>query len=138
MTNDIELLEKLTLGKDKTETVTIQVNGEEEEIELRPLTSGELSKLQTIEKKGFVMKIGMQNGKRTSTQTNLSDMDINAGEFTQYQNEALFKAVAWSMGIEPEQVESFIPGVPEAIFTEVVRISNLKDKDLTIIKNFRQ
>lgn len=138
MTNDIELLEKLTLGKDKTETVTITVNGEEEEIELRPLTSGELSKLQTIEKKGFVMKIGMQNGKRTTTQTNLSDMDINAGEFTQYQNEALFKAVAWSMGIEPEQVESFIPGVPEAIFTEVVRISNLKDKDLTIIKNFRQ
>ena len=95
MTNDIELLEKLTLGKDKTETVTITVNGEEEEIELRPLTSGELSKLQTIEKKGFVMKIGMQNGKRTSTSTNLSDMDINAGEFTQYQNEALFKAVAW-------------------------------------------
>ena len=138
MTNDIELLEKLTLGKDKTETVTITVNGEEEEIELRPLTSGELSKLQTIEKKGFVMKIGMQNGKRTTTQTNLSDMDINAGEFTQYQNEALFKAVAWSMGIEPEQVESFIPGVPEQIFTEVVRISNLKDKDLTIIKNFRQ
>ena len=138
MTNDIELLEKLTLGKDKTETVTITVNGEEEEIELRPLTSGELSKLQTIEKKGFVMKIGMTNGKRTSTSTNLSDMDINAGEFTQYQNEALFKAVAWSMGIEPEQVESFIPGVPEQIFTEVVRISNLKDKDLTIIKNFRQ
>ena len=138
MTNDIELLEKLTLGKDKTETVTITVNGEEEEIELRPLTSGELSKLQTIEKKGFVMKIGMTNGKRTTTQTNLSDMDINAGEFTQYQNEALFKAVAWSMGIESEQVESFIPGVPEAIFNEVVRISNLKDKDLTIIKNFRQ
>ena len=138
MTNDIELLEKLTLGKDKTETVTITVNGEEEEIELRPLTSGELSKLQTIEKKGFVMKIGMTNGKRTSTSTNLSDMDINAGEFTQYQNEALFKAVAWSMGLEPEQVEEFIPGVPEAIFTEVVRISNLKDKDLTIIKNFRQ
>ena len=128
---------KLTLGKDQTETVTINVNGEEEEIELRPLTSGELSKLQTIEKKGFVMKIGMQNGKRTSA-TNLSDMDVNAGEFTQYQNEALYKAVAWSMGLKPEQVENFIPGVPEQIFNEVVRISNLKDNDLTIIKNFRQ
>ena len=131
-----ELLEKLTLGKDKTEIVTIEVNGEDQEIELRPLTSGELSKLQTIEKKGFVMKIGMQNGKRTTT--NLSDMDINAGEFTKYQNEALFKAVAWSMGIKPEQVEEFIPGVPEQIFNEVVRISNLHDNDLTIIKNFRQ
>ena len=138
MTNDIELLEKLTLGKDKTEIVTIKVGDEEQEIELRPLTSGELSKLQTIEKKGFVMKIGMQNGRRTTTNTNLSDMDINAGEFTQYQNEALFKAVAWSMGIEEEQVENFIPGLPEQIFNEVVRISNLQDKDLTIIKQFRQ
>lgn len=136
MTNDIELIEKLTLGKDKKEIVTIQINGEDQEIELRPLTSGELSKLQTIEKKGFVMKIGMQNGKRTTT--NLSDMDINAGEFTQYQNEALYKAVAWSMGIKEEQVENFIPGVPEQIFNEVVRISNLHDNDLTIIKNFRQ
>ena len=137
MGNNTELLEKLTLGKDKTETVTIEVNGEDQEISLRPLTSGELSKLQTIEKQGFVMRIGMNNGKRTST-TNLSDMDINAGEFTKYQNEALYKAVAWSMGLKPEQVEEFIPGLPEKIFSEVVRISNLDDKDLTIIKNFRQ
>ena len=135
MGDNTDLLERLTLGKDKKETVTITVNGEEEEIMLRPLTSGELSQLQTIEKKGFVMKIGMNNGKRTTT--NLSDMDINAGEFTQYQNEALYKAVAWSMGLKPEQVEQFIPGVPEQIFQEVVRISNLKDNDLTIIKNFR-
>jgi len=131
------MIEKLTLGKDKKETVTILVDGEEEEVELRPLTSGELSKLQTIEKKGFVMKIGMSNGKRTTT-TNMSDIDVNAGEFTQYQNEALFKAVAWSMGVKEEQVEQFIPGVPEQIFGEVIRISNLKDKDLTIIKQFRK
>ena len=135
MGDNTDLLERLTLGKDKKETVTITVNGEEEEILLRPLTSGELSQLQTIEKKGFVMKIGMTNGKRTTP--NLSDMDINAGEFTKYQNEALYKAVAWSMGLKPEQVEQFMPGVPEQIFQEVVRISNLKDNDLTIIKNFR-
>ena len=36
MTNDIDLIEKLTLGKDRTETVTINVNGEDQEIELRP------------------------------------------------------------------------------------------------------
>lgn len=136
MGNNNDLIEKLTLGKDKLETLTITVNGEEQSIELRPLTSGELSKLQTIEKKGFVMKIGMSNGKRTTT--NMSDMDVNAGEFTKYQNEALYKAVAWSMGVKPEQVEEFIPGLPEQIFNEVIRISNLKDNDLTIIKNFRQ
>ena len=136
MTNN-DLLEKLTLGKDKIETVTINVNGEEEEIELRPLTAGELSKLQTIEKQGFILKIGMNKGKRTSVSQE-SDMDVNAGEFTKYQNEALYKAVAWSMGLKVEQVENFLPGLPEQIFNEVVRISNLNDKDLSIIKNFRQ
>ena len=135
--SNLELIEKLTLGKDQTQTCTIKVDDEEQEIELRPLTSGELSKLQTIEKKGFVMKIGMNKGKRTTVDTD-TDMDINAGEFTQYQNEALYKAVAWSMGIKPEQVEDFLPGIPEQIFTEVVRISHLKDSDLTIIKNFRK
>ena len=136
MTNN-DLLEKLTLGKDKKETVTINVNGEEEEIELRPLTAGELSKLQTIEKQGFILKIGMNKGKRTSVSQE-SDMDVNAGEFTKYQNEALYKAVAWSMDLKVEQVENFLPGLPEQIFNEVVRISNLNDKDLSIIKNFRQ
>ena len=136
MTNN-DLLEKLTLVKHKKETVTINVNGEEEEIELRPLTAGELSKLQTIEKQGFILKIGMNKGKRTSVSQE-SDMDVNAGEFTKYQNEALYKAVAWSMGLKPEQVENFLPGLPEQIFNEVVRISNLNDKDLSIIKNFRQ
>ena len=136
MTNN-DLLEKLTLVKHKKETVTINVNGEEEEIELRPLTAGELSKLQTIEKQGFILKIGMNKGKRTSVSQE-SDMDVNAGEFTKYQNEALYKAVAWSMGLKVEQVENFLPGLPEQIFNEVVRISNLNDKDLSIIKNFRQ
>ena len=136
MSNDLDMIEKLTLGKDKKELCTITVNGEDQELELRPLTSGELSKLQTIEKKGFTMKFGMNKGKRAST--DMSDMDINAGEFTQYQNEALFKAVAWSLGVKEEQVEQFYPGVPEQIFNEVVRISNLRDNDLTIIKNFRR
>ena len=133
--SNLELIEKLTLGKDHLETCTITVNGEEQEIELRPLTSGELAQLQTIEKKGFTLKIGMNRGKRATP--DLNDMDINAGEFTQYQNEALYKAVAWSMGIDEEQVGEFYPGIPEQIFQEVIRISNLKDNDLTIIKNFR-
>ena len=42
--NNQEIIEKLTLGKDATETVTI----DGDEIELRPLTSGELSKLQSL------------------------------------------------------------------------------------------
>ena len=132
--NKSDILAKLTLGKDKTETVKI----EDVEIELRPLTSGELSKLQSVEKKGFVMKIGMdKNGKRTGEQT-VKDMDVNAGEFSEYQTEALYKAVAWSMDIDEEDVKDFAVGIPEKIFGEVIRISNLSDEDLTVIKQFRK
>ena len=132
------MLERLTKGVEATET--IEIGGEE--VEIRPLTSGELSKLQTIEKKGFVMKVGVgANGKRPNT--NMSDVDINAGDFTQYQSEALYKAVAWGLSIgkekvNPEQVEALPAGIPEQIFKEIVRISNIKDNDLTIIKNFRK
>ena len=146
--SNLEMLERLTLGTEATET--IEVGGEE--VEIRPLTSGELSKLQTIEKKGFVMKVGVgvvmkvgvgAKGKRQSVQTNNTDVDINAGEFTQYQSEALYKAVAWGLSVngenvKPEQVEALPAGLPEQIFVEIVRISNIKDNDLTIIKNFRK
>ena len=131
--NNQEIIEKLTLGKELTETVTI----DGDEIELRPLTSGELSKLQSIEKKGFSMKVGVNSqGKRQSVSTN--DVDINAGEFSKYQTEAMYKAVAWSMGITEDVVENFKVGLPEKIFLEVIRISNISDNDLASIKQFRK
>ena len=113
--NNNEIIEKLTLGKERTETVTIN----EVEIELRPLTSGELAKLQSLEKKGLVMKVAVSpNGKRQNVTTN--DVDINAGEFTEYQTEAMYKAIAWSMDISEEAVRDFGVGVPEQIFQEVI------------------
>ena len=138
--SNLEMLERLTKGVEATETITI----EGEEIEIRPLTSGELSELQTIEKKGFVMKVGVgAKGKRTSVETSNTDVDINAGDFTHYQNEALYKAVAYGLSIDgekvkPEQVEKLPAGLPEQIFQEIVRISNITNNDLTIIKNFRK
>jgi hypothetical protein len=138
--SNLEMLERLTKGIEATEVIT--VNGEE--VEIRPLTSGELSKLQTIEKKGFVMKVGVgANGKRTSVETSNTDVDINAGDFTHYQSEALYKAVAYGLSIDgekikPEQIQNLPTGIPEQIFNEIVRISNLTNNDLTIIKNFRK
>ena len=94
---------------------------------IRPLTSGELSELQTIEKKGFVMKVGVgAKGKRTSVETSNTDVDINAGDFTHYQSEALYKAVAYGLSvngekIKPEQVQDLPTGLPEQIFNEIVR-----------------
>ena len=138
--SNLEIIEKLTLGTEATETITIN----DEIIEIRPLTSGELAKLQVIEKKGFSMKVGVgPQGKRANVQTSNTDVDVNAGDFTQYQSEALFKAVAWGLSVDgekvqPEQVQTLPAGVPEQIFQEIVRISNLNNNDLTIIKNFRK
>ena len=130
--NNNEIISKLTLGKDKIETVKIN----DVEIELRPLTSGELNKLQIIDKKGLTMKVGVNPTGKKQVHTN--DIDVNASELTRYQNEAVYTAVAWSMGIEPKIVENFDVGIPEKIFMEVVRISNLSDTDLTAIKQFRK
>lgn len=138
--SNLEIIEKLTFGTEATETIIIN----NEPMEIRPLSSGELAKLQVIEKKGFSMKVGIgAKGKRTNVETSNTDVDINAGEFTQYQSEALFKAVAWGLSIDgekvtPERVKNLPAGVPEQIFQEIVRISNLNNNDLTIIKNFRK
>ncbi len=128
--NNNDIIEKLTLGKEKTETVKIG----DVEIELRPLTSGELAKLQSIEKQGFQMKVGVnQQGKRPT-----NDVDVNAGDFQKYQNKAMFQAVAWSMDIPEDAVEEFEVGIPEEIFGHVIRISSLSDEDLSSVKQFRK
>ena len=138
--SNLEMLERLTKGVEATEMITV----DGEEVEIRPLTSGELSELQTIEKKGFIMKVGVgAKGKRTSVETSNTDVDINAGDFTHYQSEALYKAVAYGLSVggekvKPEQIQNLPTGIPEQIFNEIVRISNLTNNDLTIIKNFRK
>lgn len=129
------ILEKLTLGKDNIETVKVN----DVEIELRPLTSGEVSKLRKLDKKPFSMKMSMaDNGKiRGVSKETDSAMDIGMGEFTEAQVKVMYSAVAWSMDIDESAVENFANGVPEEIFKHVVRISKLESTDLTLIKQFR-
>ena len=139
--NNLETIRKLTLGTEDTEKVQINFEDETFELTLRPLTDGELTRLQSIEKKPLVVTVGMQNGKRTSVATN--DVDINTGEFTEAQNEAMYEAVALSLSVDGDVVTSsdikeLKAGLPAVIFKEVVRISKLSDEDLSIIKSFRQ
>lgn len=135
--NNQEMLEKLIDGTDSIEKVKVTVNGKEGEFEIRPLTSGELSKLRALEKKGFNMTIAVNGqGKRQGVQTN--DVDVNAGEFNEYQADAMYTAVSWSTDLEKESLEKLPVGFPEALFAEVIRISNLSDSDLTTVKTFRK
>lgn len=135
--NNQEMLEKLIDGTDSIERVKVNVNGKEGEFEIRPLNSGELSKLKALEKKGFNMTIAVNGqGKRQGVQTN--DVDVNAGEFNEYQTDAMYTAVSWSTNLKKESLEKLPVGFPEALFAEVIRISNLSDSDLTTVKTFRK
>lgn len=137
------MIQRLTLGVDDIQTVSIDWEGEELEFRLRPLTSGELSKLQVIEKKPLRVKVNMRNGKREAIQTNMNDVDINTGEFTEAQSEAMYKAVALSLSVDDEkvtidEVRNMIVGLPELLFQQVINVSRLSDNDLTMVKQFRK
>ena len=73
----------------------------------------------------------------------MNDVDINTGEFTEAQAEAMYKAVALSMSVDGEKVttdmvKNMIVGLPELLFTEVINVSRLSDNDLTMVKQFRK
>lgn len=138
MTNNLETLRKLTLGTEDTETVKINFEDTDYEFEMRPLNDGELTSLQSIEKKPLVVKVGMQGGKRQTVQSNISDVDINTGEFTEAQNEAMYTAIGWSLDVPVEEIKTLPAGLPSVIFEQVIRISKLSDDDLSIIKSFRK
>ena len=138
-----DMIQKLTLGVEDIQTVNITWEDEELEFKLRPLTSGELSKLQVIEKKPLQIRVNMRNGKRETVQSNMNDVDINTGEFTEAQSEAMYKAVALSMSVDGEKVtadmvKGMVVGLPELLFTEVINVSRLSDNDLTMVKQFRK
>lgn len=138
---NLEAIKKLTLGTELVSEVKIEYENEDYAFTMRPLTDGELTRLQAIEKKPLVVKVGMQNGKRTSVQSN--DVDINTGEFTEAQYEAMYNAIALSLSVDGETVttndiKGLPAGLPQVIFEQVIRISKLSDEDLTIIKSFRK
>ena len=138
--NNLDIIRKLSLGTDDTETVTLNFEDETIELTMRPLTDGELTRLQSIEKKPLTVTVGMQDGKRTSVHTN--DVDINTGEFTEAQNEAMYEAIALSLSVNDDvvtasDIKELKAGLPGVIFKEVIRISRLSQEDLTLVKSFQ-
>lgn len=144
--SNLEMLQKLSLGKNNTEKIIIETeNGDKQEFIMRPLTDGELTKIQIIEKKPYNMKIkiGADGRKKSVEKPSTSDMDVGMGEFTESQAEAMYTAIAWSLSIDDEivtvdDVKNTCVGIPELLFEQVIRISNLTEGDLTAIKSFRK
>lgn len=138
MTNNQEMIQKLMLGTDNRETVEIEYDGAKATFEIRPLSAGELTELQGLEKKGFNVKVGMQGGQRKTVESNLNDLDVNVGEFSEAQAEAMYKAISLSFDLPVDDIKQLPVGLPEIMFDKVISISNLTDRDLTVVKTFRK
>lgn len=132
---DEDLITKLMLGKDDITKVTIDDNI----INLRPLTAGELAKLKRIEQQDikFNTQIGI-DGENVP----LNTANVDTGLFLENQNHAKFQAIAWSMScngltVTVDAVEKFRKEIPDLLFKEIIKISKLTEKDLTSVKNFQ-
>jgi len=147
--SNLEVLEKLSLGVNETQEVSIETeDGETYDFTIRPLSDGELTQLQVIEKKPYSMKMKLnRNGEREPVnredKPDKQEMDVDMGDYIDVQAKSMYTAIAWSLSVDGEQipvkaVKGLPVGVPELLFDKVIEISNLTSKDLSAIKNFRK
>lgn len=142
--SNMEMLEKLSQGKNRVETVPVFIDGEKvAEYEMRPLTSGEISKLKIIENKPYkmTMQIDAKGKRKGDAQEKLSDMDIGMGEFSEVQTKAMYTAIAWSLSVGDEKIPvkaiyDLDKGIPELLFEKVIELSGLTAADLKAVKLF--
>ena len=125
-----ELLDKIIEGTQMEEQVTITFNGEAFTFTLKPLTSGQLSTLQRLERKGLNINI--------SSKGKASPIDINAGDLADNQAEAMFKGISFSLEAPVEKVKLLPLEIVEALFKEIIRISKVSDNELILVKNFHE
>lgn len=148
--NNQDVLEQLISGKDSTEKIKI----EGKEIFIRPLTDGELSQLKALEKEpvnvDITFKPGEQKRKgfRDKVKKELEEADeqegkarLNSGTMSESQDETKYLAIAMSLSIGDNEISSdfvknLAAGVPDKIFKEVIKLSNLEEASLDTVKNF--
>lgn len=126
---NIDIIDQLINGIQTTETVKIKYNNEEYSFTLRPLTSGELAKLQNIERKGLNIKPTTNKHEAVSA--------INAGEMAKNQAEAMHTGISMSLDAPLEKVQMLPIQIVEQLFKEIIRISKLTDKELILVQNFQ-
>ena len=145
--SNLEMLQKLSEGLNKTQKIQINFEDEDYEFTMRPLTDGELSELRKLENSNFAVKVKLDDaGKRRGKpqkETNDNETTIDGGKFSETRDLIKYKAVALSLSCDGEEipedaVKDLSPGLPDLLFAEVIKISALSDDDLTTVKNFRK
>lgn len=123
-----ELINKIIEGSQIEEQVQIPFNGEEYTFTLKPLTSGQLSTIQKLERKGLNINITNKGGNTSP---------VNAGDLANNQAEAMYKAISFSLDAPTDKIRQLPQDIVELLFKEVIRISKVTDNELVLLKNFQ-
>lgn len=124
-----QILDKIIEGTQAEEQITINYNGEPYSFTLKPLTAKQLSKIQNLERKGMTIQI-TGNGQA-------KPFKINAGTLAENQMEAMINGISLSLDAPVEKVRELPTDLVELLFQEVVRVSNVTEQDLVLIRNFQ-
>ena len=145
--SNLDVLQSLTLGKDDVKTVTLEIDGEDKEFKIRPLTDGELTELKALEKSPFDLKIKLgADGKRKQSKNDIlngQEAGVDPAEFSKAQAETKYLAISYGLSVDDEiisvdDVKVLPSGIPDILFEEIIKITGLDDSDLTTVKQFRK
>lgn len=114
---------------ERVETINIEYNGNNYTFDCKILNSGQLKELEKIERKNF--KININDKKDFS-------FPIDAAELSSNQAEVIYKAIHYSIGIAEKEIRKLNNDIVMQLFEHIIRISNITEKDLMIVQNFRQ
>lgn len=144
MTN-AEILNELINGKDNTQEFEFEGLGKP--LRLRPLTTGEILRLQKLEKKNQRYNISVEKDarkKRGERRKEIRDEvqkfenEIDAEQLRESVARTKFLAISLSADIPEAMVEELPSYLPDLIFEKVVDISKLTSKDLDLLADFRE
>jgi len=152
--NNQDILDQLVSGEDAIKTIKIN----DKEMAMRPLTDGELSRLKALEKEPVNVDItfkpgdAKRKGFRDEIAKKLAEAEddgekqegkatLNSGTMSESQDETKYLAIAWSLSIDdrdvdPVAIRNLDAGIPDQLFKEVIKISNLSEDSLDTVKQF--
>ena len=140
--SNLETISQILQESSERTEVTINYNGNEKKFKMKPLTDGELTKLKRIEYNSFKFKLTIdEEGNKKRQKQSEQETEVDTGEFTENQKNAMYTAIAWSLSTPEEEVpvsavENMPKGMPNLLYEKVIEVSGLREGDLTTVKNF--
>jgi len=130
----------LILGKETVhDTYIEELNGT---LPLRPLTDGEWSQVQNLQRKGMKLKTAPMEPGKARTQKPEVGFEFDLQEFSQAEYAADLLIVKFGVvipgGLTDTDIKNMKAGAPAAIARKILEITGVKKENIEQIKSFRK